>query len=267
MSFIVLFLVKAPVVLLPVLLLLCGPEELGLMYCAIHKVASTKLKEWFVYAKARKEQGLPWEPLLGDSEGQGGARNNLNLSIAKGVDLDGLGHAFDEGEALRQATRRDLFKFAFVRNPFSRLLSAYQDKHVVGGEQRSRRYWNQVSRKRITECESTVQGQIALYQGRYCCSRTAIAVLGQTGKAVAGQVADAPCILPLSSLFFCSALLPALHQPPQRASPLEEPGVHPGDAACDEKGRRLQGTLERGAGHRASSDGLSAVPGPTGVHP
>jgi len=50
----------------------------------------------------------------------------------------------DEGEALRQATRRDLFKFAFVRNPFSRLLSAYQDKHVVG-EQAEPEIWNQVS--------------------------------------------------------------------------------------------------------------------------
>jgi len=34
------------------------------------------------------------------------------------------------------ATRRDLFEFAIVRNPFVRAASAYLDKHVRGGSSR-----------------------------------------------------------------------------------------------------------------------------------
>lgn len=114
-------------------------DTLGVLYCSIHKVASTKFMQWLRYAKARQERGLRWDPPPGATPGW-----HLKVTDAEGRDLAGLRYSFDEGEALRQVTRRDLFRFAFVRSPFARVASAYLDKHVRGGDQRSRDYWNKV---------------------------------------------------------------------------------------------------------------------------
>lgn len=123
-------------------------DTLGVLYCSIHKVASTKLMQWLRFAKARQRKGLKWEATTGTAtpgwRGPHNASWHHNVTDEAGEDLAGLRYSFDEGEAIRQVTRRDLFRFAFVRSPFARAASAYLDKHVRGGEQKSRAYWNKV---------------------------------------------------------------------------------------------------------------------------
>lgn len=101
-------------------------------------MGSTKVQQWLKHAKSRGMFGRPWTNTTGQEMD--------SSDLAEKAELPGLQHWFDEAEAIRMATRRDLFKFTIVRNPFVRAVSAYLDKHVRGGEQKSRAYWNQVGR-------------------------------------------------------------------------------------------------------------------------
>ncbi|GJP68294.1 hypothetical protein CLOP_g25024 [Closterium sp. NIES-67] len=100
-------------------------EQLGLIYCFVEKVACTSWKMWLRAAH--------------------GFSNITDYNYTHHAQLNGLTLMYrdlDEDDAIRQLTRRDLVKFVFVRNPFSRLLSAHADKLVNGGEKHNVTLWN-----------------------------------------------------------------------------------------------------------------------------
>ncbi|CAI5511212.1 unnamed protein product [Closterium sp. Naga37s-1] len=83
-------------------------ENLGMAYCGIPEVASTTWLQWI-----RAQSGLPYadkEPLIRET---GLHRMSAN---------------FTEKEAVRLLLRPGMFRFTFVRNPFTRALSAYLSK-------------------------------------------------------------------------------------------------------------------------------------------
>ena len=52
--------------------------------------------------------------------------------------LSQVAYAFRESDALRALSRSDLFRFVFVRDPFSRIASTYIEKHVRAGIKRGK---------------------------------------------------------------------------------------------------------------------------------
>ncbi|CAI7834838.1 unnamed protein product [Closterium sp. NIES-53] len=107
-------------------------EKLKLVVCTMPKVAANS---WLMWLRAKLGQPDPNDPIL-----------------ALDVDKAGwhlLGRHFTEKEAVRLVTRPDFFRFTFVRNPFSRALSAYSNKLVVTDTPNnktgpgSREYWNE----------------------------------------------------------------------------------------------------------------------------
>ncbi|GJP86035.1 hypothetical protein CLOP_g16102 [Closterium sp. NIES-67] len=107
-------------------------EKLKLVVCTMPKVAANS---WLMWLRAKLGQPNPNDPIL-----------------ALDVDKAGwhlLGRHFTEKEAVRLVTRPDFFRFTFVRNPFSRALSAYSNKLVVSDTPNnktgpgSRAYWNE----------------------------------------------------------------------------------------------------------------------------
>ncbi|CAI5983777.1 unnamed protein product [Closterium sp. NIES-65] len=107
-------------------------EKLKLVVCTMPKVAANS---WLMWLRAKLGQPNPNDPIL-----------------ALDVDKAGwhlLGRHFTEKEAVRLVTRPDFFRFTFVRNPFSRALSAYSNKLVVTDTPNnktgpgSREYWNE----------------------------------------------------------------------------------------------------------------------------
>ena len=108
-------------------------ESLGLAYCGLPKVASTSWRMWF-----RFMLNLP---------------NPENHFLAHSYEHSGLGdlsQKFTEEQACRLMTRRSMFKFTFVRNPFVRISSTYLNKHVITDAPDrttgwgTRSFWNQV---------------------------------------------------------------------------------------------------------------------------
>ncbi|GJP48616.1 hypothetical protein CLOM_g7907 [Closterium sp. NIES-68] len=100
-------------------------EKLKTVYCFVPKAGCTGWKVWF-----REQQNRP---------------NATDAWIAhdplhSGLEL--LGNNMPEREVIRFLTRPDYFKFTFVRNPYTRLPSAYLNKHVGGGPPHDRAYWN-----------------------------------------------------------------------------------------------------------------------------
>ncbi|CAI7923723.1 unnamed protein product, partial [Closterium sp. NIES-53] len=88
--------------------------SLNLAYCGLPKVACTS---WRMWLRAMLHLPKPEDHFLAHSyEGSG---------------LGDLSQKFTEKEATRAMTRRGLFKFTFVRNPFSRVVSTYLNKLVV----------------------------------------------------------------------------------------------------------------------------------------
>ncbi|CAI5963102.1 unnamed protein product [Closterium sp. NIES-65] len=102
-------------------------ERLKAMYCYIPKVACTSWKLWFQQQRGHTTPD--------DIE-------HVHDAVTGG--LDQLWHAFTESEAIRVLTRPDMFRFTFVRNPFSRVASAYLNKHVAWADPKDRLEWNKV---------------------------------------------------------------------------------------------------------------------------
>ncbi|CAI7823903.1 unnamed protein product, partial [Closterium sp. NIES-53] len=100
-------------------------ERLKAVYCYIPKVACTSWKLWFQQQRGRTTPD--------DIE-------HVHDSDTSG--LDQLWHAFTESEAIRVLTRPDMFRFTFVRNPFSRVASAYLNKHAAWADPKDRLQWN-----------------------------------------------------------------------------------------------------------------------------
>lgn len=75
--------------------------------------------------------------------------NENDTHLAHNAYTSGLGHIYTryktEAKAIRALTRRDLFKFVVVRNPFSRVVSGYLQKHIAIEPPRTRKQWNAVS--------------------------------------------------------------------------------------------------------------------------
>ncbi|CAI5980672.1 unnamed protein product [Closterium sp. NIES-64] len=90
-------------------------ESLGVFYCAVPKAACTSWKMWM-----RQQHHDP------------NAADRSSVHRPYRSHLPAVWFGMSEPEAIRAVTRRDLVRFVFVRNPFSRLVSAYMDKVVQG---------------------------------------------------------------------------------------------------------------------------------------
>ncbi|CAI5978027.1 unnamed protein product [Closterium sp. NIES-65] len=104
-------------------------SSLGLLYCAVPKAACTSWKIWF-----RQQRN--------DSD----AHNARTTHLPARSHLPVLWFGMTEPEAIRAVTRRDLVRFVFVRDPFSRVVSAFVNKHVQAesGGWGKRRFWSLV---------------------------------------------------------------------------------------------------------------------------
>jgi hypothetical protein len=81
------------------------------IYCFVPKVACSSLKRWFV-----RVAGIPPESVVPE----------VHLFVAENFSLARL----SEREAEELLRSKDYYRFAFQRNPFARLVSAYLDKLV-----------------------------------------------------------------------------------------------------------------------------------------
>ncbi|CAI5481556.1 unnamed protein product [Closterium sp. Yama58-4] len=106
-------------------------EKLKIFICTVPKVAANS---WLMWLRAMLGQPHPEDPLLAlDNDRAGWHMLNVH---------------FTEKQAVRAMTQPDLFRFTFVRNPFSRVLSAYNNKLVITDSPNnktgpgSREYWN-----------------------------------------------------------------------------------------------------------------------------
>ncbi|CAI5490760.1 unnamed protein product [Closterium sp. Naga37s-1] len=110
-------------------------EELKTVYCSVPKVACTSWKVWFRQQLAKRLGGnkSPRVKLF--------ARTSVHSPLQSGLSI--MGYGFEEHENIWFLTRPDFFKFSFVRNPFTRIASAYLNKHVNGVGLQGRKYWNE----------------------------------------------------------------------------------------------------------------------------
>ncbi|CAI5962689.1 unnamed protein product, partial [Closterium sp. NIES-65] len=113
-------------------------ERLGMAYCGIPEVASTTWLQWI-----RAQSGLPYtdkEPLIRETG------------------LHRLSANFTEKEAVRLILRPGMFRFTFVRNPFTRALSAYLSKLAYTSSiTASRRGSTQSPRQLWAKCGSSTR--------------------------------------------------------------------------------------------------------------
>ncbi|CAI7834837.1 unnamed protein product [Closterium sp. NIES-53] len=123
-------------------------EKLKLVVCTMPKVAANS---WLMWLRAMLGQPHPEDPILALDPRRSGW-HMLTLH-------------FTEQQAVQQVTRPDFFKFTFVRNPFSRVLSAYSNKLVITDAPNnktgpgSREYWNEQFFKYIRPHWEKVKGK------------------------------------------------------------------------------------------------------------
>ncbi|CAI7793368.1 unnamed protein product [Closterium sp. NIES-54] len=110
-------------------------EELKTVYCSVPKVACTSWKVWFREQLSKR---------LGGNKSHRVklfARTSVHSPLQSGLSI--MGYGFEEQDNIRFLTRPDFFKFSFVRNPLTRIASAYLNKHVHGVGLHGRKYWNE----------------------------------------------------------------------------------------------------------------------------
>eukprot|EP00475_Leptophrys_vorax_P010821 TRINITY_DN17391_c1_g2_i1.p1 TRINITY_DN17391_c1_g2~~TRINITY_DN17391_c1_g2_i1.p1 ORF type:complete len:342 (+),score=19.17 TRINITY_DN17391_c1_g2_i1:3-1028(+) len=110
-------------------------KDLKTVYCFVPKAACTSWKVWFRQQQAKRHPGTVrvWKGLP--------ERLVVHDPIHSGLRI--LSRESSEAKVIRFLTRPDFFKFTFVRNPFTRIASAYLNKHVNGGYPHNRKYWNE----------------------------------------------------------------------------------------------------------------------------
>ncbi|CAI5994075.1 unnamed protein product [Closterium sp. NIES-64] len=166
-------------------------EELKVAYCALPKVANTSWKLWFrlfrVNGNATAAFGVPDDTNAtasaaagaagaaesggaaaaagGGGGGGGGGEGGLKLSarefkaihVSEGNGITELSE-LGEREAVRFLSRRDVLRFTFVRNPYTRVASAFLDKVVKARDflnnGSARLYWAQALFKRAPQYSS-----------------------------------------------------------------------------------------------------------------
>lgn len=99
--------------------------EYKFIYCPIPKVANTSFRQLIF-----KLDGI--ENKFYQKENWIYAQNNLSL------------FSFNYLDAIKILNVKNYFKFAFVRNPWSRLVSAYLDKFVKTSDPSLKSYYNSV---------------------------------------------------------------------------------------------------------------------------
>ncbi|GJP67473.1 hypothetical protein CLOP_g24293 [Closterium sp. NIES-67] len=163
-------------------------EELKVAYCALPKVANTSWKLWFrlFRVKGNATAAFGIEPPSTDSadasaaaaaaaaggagaadggaaEGGSGAGLKLGSREFKAIHVAGSNGITElaelgEREAVRYLTRRDVVRFTFVRNPYTRVASAFLDKVVKARDflnnGSARLYWANALFKRAPQYES-----------------------------------------------------------------------------------------------------------------
>ncbi|CAI5930038.1 unnamed protein product [Closterium sp. NIES-65] len=101
-------------------------DTVGLVYCELQKVGSTSWKFWI-----RQQHHHPHPNQF--PEAQLPATSNITE----------VWYSLSEPDAIRAITRTDYTRFVFVRQPFTRIVSAYLNKYVMGGGPKDygRRFW------------------------------------------------------------------------------------------------------------------------------
>lgn len=100
-------------------------EDRKTIYCSIPKVACTSFK---IYLRQIKNLSNPYDSWVVHDPSKSGLKE--------------LWWHYSERAAIKIITCPDFFKFTFVRNPFSRAVSVFLDKHVNGGPPYTRQHWN-----------------------------------------------------------------------------------------------------------------------------
>ncbi|CAI7786710.1 unnamed protein product [Closterium sp. NIES-54] len=91
-------------------------DTVGMVYCAVQKVGCTSWKVWI-----RQQHHHPNPNQL------------LDTHLPATSNVTEVWYSLSEPDAIRAITRTDYTRFVFVRQPFTRIVSAYLNKHVAGG--------------------------------------------------------------------------------------------------------------------------------------
>ncbi|CAI5472585.1 unnamed protein product [Closterium sp. Yama58-4] len=91
-------------------------EDVGMVYCYVQKAGCTSWKFWM-----REQHHHPFP------------KSFLSAHTAHFTNVTAVWYSLTEPHAIRALTRRDFTRFVFLRNPYTRVLSAYLDKMLRGG--------------------------------------------------------------------------------------------------------------------------------------
>ncbi|CAI5480603.1 unnamed protein product [Closterium sp. Yama58-4] len=91
-------------------------EDVGMVYCYVQKAGCTSWKFWL-----REQHHHPFP------------KSFLSAHTAHFTNVTAVWYSLTEPQAIRALTRRDFTRFVFLRNPYTRVLSAYLDKMLRGG--------------------------------------------------------------------------------------------------------------------------------------
>ncbi|CAI7786830.1 unnamed protein product [Closterium sp. NIES-54] len=90
--------------------------DVGMVYCYVQKAGCTSWKFWL-----REQHHHPFP------------KSFLSAHTAHFTNVTAVWYSLTEPQAIRSLTRRDFTRFVFIRNPYTRVLSAYLDKMLRGG--------------------------------------------------------------------------------------------------------------------------------------